>query len=236
MTIHITVEQLETVILEECVPVLEKLKFEPTYWRHQLIMTMACNVVESAHAVVLLAKHKKGHDANLIARKVLEGMVDVKMLADSPDYVDCMRLEDAKYWLKQIEEGVAGNPYTAPLGRIDDVQEVIAEHQKQIAELKSKGARKISVLDKFKQVGLEDEYQTVFRNLSGAVHGRLDALIQRHVVEKGDSVGVVAFAETSVEEMQAMLLGVRDWVRETTKVTKEFLESDFPQPENEKTI
>lgn len=232
MTVHINAEELEKVILEECVPVLEQLRFEPSYWRHQLIMSMACTVVETAHAVVLLAIHTKGHEANLLARKVLEGMVEVKMLAQCPEYVGTMRLAEASYWLKQLQEGVDGNPYTAALGKIENVEEVIEEHKKLIDELKSQGARSMSAFEKFEQVGLKNEYQTVYRNLSGDVHGRLDALIKRHVVEKGDSVGVVAFTETNIEEMQATLLGVRDWVRETTQVTKVFLESEMPQPES----
>ena len=225
--IHVTVADVETVIVDECATAISKVRFEPTYWPHMIVISMACTVLESAHAAVLLAHHKKGHDAKLHARKVLEGLVDLKLLTTDPSYADTMRLADAEYWLKQLKQGQEGNPYVRSFTTMSNIDNSIQAHQNEVDELKSYGARKMTVRDRFEAAGLQSEYFTVFSNLSGHSHSRLDTLIQRHVVEDGEGVGIVAFEETTVEEMQAVLLGLRDWVRSATSITMKYLSSEM---------
>lgn len=225
--IHVTVAEVEAVITDECANEISKVRFEPSYWRHLLVISMVCTVLESEHAAVLLAHHKKGHDSKLHARKVLEGLADLKLLTSDSGYVDVMRLADAEYWLKQLKQGREGNPYVQKLGSMSDIKNVIQNYQQEVDELKSNGARQKTVRDRFEAAGLLNEYLTVYSNLSGHSHSRLDTLIQRHVVEDGKGVKIVAFEETEVEDMQAVLLGLRDWVRAATTITKEFMAKEM---------
>ncbi len=161
--------------------------------------TLCLTVVEQFAAVLLLMERGLASHAPIIIRSMLEGLADLRNVVKDPGHLDVIRLTDAKSNVRMFEEyaQVDGMSQDA----IDTLNRWKAKAQPIVDELTAKGIKLATQLDKFKNVGMQENYVS-YRVLCSFTHNQLTTLIARHA---GDKFELASHREPPDQTTDSML-------------------------------
>jgi hypothetical protein len=111
-----------------------------------------------------------------------------------------MTARHIKEWLRVLKEAKKGkNPYLALIAALPDLDTLIADQEKELRELKSKGKGSLDVVERFELAGMVDEYRSLYNFLSCDSHSNIRALISRHIKVGRNDFEVVYYKDEPIE-------------------------------------
>lgn len=142
-----------------------------------IAMALCLTIQELFASVILLTDNGLASHAPSHVRTMLEGLADLRNIANDATYIEQMRFDDARTNLKLFERysAVPGMPQEA----VDRLKEWSGKAQPVFDAGKAKGYKKLRIEDKLKMAGLEQEYVS-YSFLCGFAHNQLTALVARH--------------------------------------------------------
>jgi hypothetical protein len=144
-------------------------------------------IIELAGSVILLRQNSRIAGVSLIMRTALDAYVDFKNLLQAPDYWMNLDAADSGEWSKILQAASApGNQYLAGF-RTDPAFPDYRKHmKKKNKEAKAANATKLGAEERFKRVGMQNDYVGLYTTLSSDVHNNTSHLKYRHTRLKGD--------------------------------------------------
>lgn len=150
-----------------------------------LVLGLYASLVEYVNCALTLAGKKISAGDDVIFRSFLEGFVDLKNLLNVENYNLHLQLEHDMNWDRVLKAAADGNPFFETIALSADRVDRHAEHNENIHNLRRAGITKLTVKEKFKLAGLEQEYGSIYAFSSREAHNGLGALMRRHFVEDG---------------------------------------------------
>jgi len=158
--------------------------------RERYLLAYFCTAIELTGACTVLAQTTESIGIPILARSVLEALVDFKCLVTDPGYVECIEAAHDREWSKVFEEATsAGGAYLGQLGAHALVQREHAAIIEREARRKEIGIRKLTAKERFEHAGVPELYYSVYNFFCAEAHNDARALISRHIKE--DEAGVV---------------------------------------------
>ncbi len=221
-------EEIEKKIFTETIPLMEKVKFDSSNWWDLAPVLLSCAILESIDSVCLLGRSGKKLQAEIILRSALEQYVALLLVCKSSFWIDGMLLREQLDWRKTFERSKAGNKYFAGFGEKFDIDELISQHDVEIARLKSAGAKWGKPRDRFSAAGHLDAYEGLYHKLSDSVHSNLISLKGRYLdVQTGALVVSLDFSRTQ-ESLDAVEGSARELLDHLESVIRSrFLAGDW---------
>jgi hypothetical protein len=164
------------------------------------------SLLELAGCMIQLIEHNGRTGAPSVFRAFLEAAVELRNLIRNDGYIDHMHASYFDQWVKVLQEARKGtNPYLASIGTLPDLNDQIADQEKQIGELKALGKRPLKIFERFERADMGKEYRSLYNFLSCDLHSNIRALISRHV-ERGDKdFKLVFYKDAPIETYLPML-------------------------------
>ena len=121
---------------DEAVACAGTLTFNLGNEQHRLIACLFATEIELAGAYYTLASHQNWAGTSPVLRAMLETHVHLRNIAESAVYARHMEAAHRTEWAKLlISARDFGNPYLEEIAGHPDLNELLAEHERRIAEL-----------------------------------------------------------------------------------------------------
>jgi hypothetical protein len=157
-------------------------------------------LLELTGCMIQLIEHNGRTGVPSLFRTFLEAAVELRNLARDPGYIEHMTARHIKEWLCVLKEAKKGkNPYLALIAALPDLDTLIADQEKELRELKSKGKGSLDVVERFELAGMVDEYRSLYNFLSCDSHSNIRALISRHIKVGRNDFEVVYYKDEPIE-------------------------------------
>ncbi|MCB5198690.1 DUF5677 domain-containing protein [Loktanella sp. TSTF-M6] len=206
--------------IEEAFDLLESFSLD---WENPMIqMCVGCyaTCVELAQTIDFLSAEEKFFDAKILLRAMLEHYVELDNLSSNPTYLHKVHYKHAIDTLKILKASETDNPYFEKFSqriRVEDETAIWEERKSMIASL---GGKKQTRFDDFSAAGMEDEYKSVYANLSKLTHPTFGGIIERHLEydEKDHKVKFFVLKEATPETKELVYSTTSDILEKATKV------------------
>lgn len=183
---------------------LEQIKFEKRSSLHRTIVSLYATIMEQTQDAITLQQAGKHATLDIILRSTLEAFVDLVNLCRDDTYLGHMQASFHEQWIKLAEQGVAaGNPFLKDFHNDPKAAAQLDEHKADLAALSD--TPPLSVYERFRRVGMEDAYRSVYNSLCNETHNNIRALVSRHLRVEGNNLEVVVFDEPGAESLASSL-------------------------------
>lgn len=184
-----TAEDLWRDTFDVSLRLVEDLKFDGNNEVHRYFMALYATILEQNCSAIALRAAGSYAGIKQILRSNLEAYVDLCNLLRDSRYIDNLKFEYHRQWIKLAKAGIQGdNDFLASFRDNQDVRDLLDRHGENLRALRKKGVKKKMIEQKFEDAGLMDVYRSVYNSLSAEGHNDLRALVSRHFfkVEGGD--------------------------------------------------
>ncbi len=162
-------------------------------------------IVEYSQALFLAARDERSAvSLPILVRTLLEAHVDLIILAQDQLHwknMLCTFLSQRQRALR----AAAANPYLASVAASTDYDAKLAEVEAGLQELRNDGHGAMSVRDRFKAAGLENEHGSIYWSLCQESHNNVSALEDRHIEHEDQTFRVVFFQRSSPARKSRLL-------------------------------
>jgi hypothetical protein len=141
--------------------------------------TFLLTIAEQFAAMVHLVEGKFSTHAPILVRSMLDELADLRNLVDDPNYLDQLKLEDARSNVLMVEDFAANPDISSDPSTRERLAEWRQKYQPICDTLKSQGLKPQRATEKFLRAKVSSLYVS-FRLLSSYTHGQLTNLIARH--------------------------------------------------------
>ena len=177
------------------------LTFDKSHPWHRNLIALYGSLIELSRALLVLLNERGMIGIPSIFRTFLETYVEFHNLLKDKTYGYYMEAQYNDQWLRLLKEAVKGsNPYLKSIYELPDLQQQIANMEKELSNLKSKGYSPLKVRERFEKAGILNEYYSMYNMLSTDTHGNIRALIKRHIEIKGADFDIVFYKDEPIEE------------------------------------
>lgn len=204
------------------------LNFDRKNKLHLYMVCLYCTIVELSDSLICLAKSGKGVGIPILNRTLLEAYVDLKNLEQNPEYCYNMDASYIQEWLRATKEaGTLENPYLKGMADLEDFDDQIAEWQNELEQLCQDGHQVLKQLEKFRNVGMEKEYRSIYNFLCSESHNNIRSLQGRHIQisEDSDDFKVVAFTKFENADDDKHLMVCQEFLKRASKAIHSTLET-----------
>lgn len=160
--------------------VADDLSFDKQHPWHRNLVALYGTQIELCGALLIVDKNRAGIAVRCLFRNLLEAFVELKNLASDRQYGNNMEAAHLKEWNKWLKSARDGNPYLSSIGELPDLADQIASNQEKLATYNTQGFKPLNVFQRFEMAGMENEYRSIYSQMSSDVHGNIRALIDRH--------------------------------------------------------
>ena len=178
-----------------CLEVAGRLIFEKRYPLHRNLIALYGTMLELSGAMIVAERNNTGIAIRALFRPFLETFVEITNLAADPAYGENMEIAHLTEWNKSLRSARDGNPFLATVGQLPDLDEQIERNAARVKELEDNGVKKLTVFERFQRARMENEYRSIYNQLSADAHANVRALVDRHfeLNEAGDDFEVVIY-------------------------------------------
>ena len=204
-------------IHDESAELSTQLTFNKNNNRERNLVCLYGSLLELTGGLVKVIETKMGTTIPCVFRPLLEGYVDFRNLHADAAYIDNMHLAYHLGWLKVLEEARKGsNPFLESIAGNADVEERIASEKQAADELRAKGTKYLSILDRMKLAGMEDDYRSRYNFLCADTHNDVRALIGRHVQRTGDDFEIVFYKDVNEQKVAPYVISASEFLLDAT--------------------
>lgn len=176
-----TSEELWRHALNLSLRLVKELKFDGSNEVHRYFMALYATILEQNRSAIALRAARSYAGIEQILRSCLEAYVDLSNLLRDNRYIDNLKFEYHRQWIKLAKAGIKGdNDFLAAFRDNEDAKDLLNRHSESLSALRKKGVSKKTIEEKFKDADLEEVYKSVYNSLSAEGHNDLRALISRH--------------------------------------------------------
>lgn len=177
-----------------------KLTFDKSHSWHRNLVALYGSLIELSGSLLILLNEGGKIGVPSVFRTFLETYVEFYNLLKDKKYGYHMEAQYKDQWLKLLKEAAKRtNPFLKSISERPSLPQEIAEIEKELDEIKSKGYKPLLVKDRFDRAGMLNEYYSVYNMLSADTHGNIRALISRHVEMKDTDFEMVLYKDEPVE-------------------------------------
>lgn len=176
---------------------LALIRFDINNKQHLYMVCLYARIVELSCSIIFLANLKQSVGIPILGRTLLEAYVDLKNLEKNPEYFFTLDAHHLKEWLRVMEEGKdLENPFLEGMADLEGFDVQFREWEAELTQLKVDGPP-LSRRQKFKNVGMEAEYCSVYNFWCSDSHNDIRSLQKRHIQQREDNgcLKVVVFTE-----------------------------------------
>lgn len=220
-----------------CTELARDFHFDKTHKWCMNIVTLYGSILELAHAIHLQISADSPIGVPILLRSQLEAFVDFTNLAADRKYGYHMDAAHLNEWRKVLKEAkTSANPYLKDMSEFKDLDSALADYERQLAELASKGYRPLKQAEKFERSGQAQEYRSFYNFLCCHSHNNMRALMDRHVaiLAEGTDIEVQFFApavltdllqyfDSAVGILVAATIGIHEALESPRKADAELL-------------
>jgi hypothetical protein len=141
---------------------------------------LALTIAELFLGVITLLRSRAPSHAPVLVRSMHEALADLKNLVEDGRYLNQMRFDNAEQALKIFKGFQVDETMQDEVEAQKTLREWCLKEQKTYDELKAAGFKTLSILDRFKKVGMATEYATAYRFLCSFAHSDMNTLVARH--------------------------------------------------------
>ena len=142
--------------------------------------TLCLTIAEQFAATLHLIEGGYSTHAPILVRSMLEGLANLICLVDDPNYLNQIRLENARSNVILFNEYAADPDMQENKDALAILAEWRARDEPVRDELSARGFRKQDVIEKFKKANILQNY-VAYRVFCSFAHNQLTTLIARHV-------------------------------------------------------
>jgi len=176
-TIELT--ELEATIFQG-IDQLGLLGFDKHSYRDQIFVGLSVSILERCHAILVLVREDKVFDAQIILRSAFEYLVEAKNIIQSDDFHWNSQADFLKGMRLKLKAAEAGNPFFASIAAKISVAEELDKLAAKTSEITELGGKNLSFERKCQAVGMQAEYDSIYRSLSNQAHPTYAGIIERH--------------------------------------------------------
>lgn len=151
-------------------------------------------MLEVSRAMRICVATKQSIAVPTLGRQVLDAFVDLLTVLNKKEHIDRMELTDALYWRDGLQQARRGNEYFKSFATDPNLSGWQKSHAEQIDEAARRGVTQANIKDRFKDIGMETIYHSVWKHLSVHSHNNISSLRNRHLTER--TAGVVEFVSS----------------------------------------
>lgn len=161
--------------------------FDRTHALHFGLMSLYGSLIELAGCMLSLMKNRGKLGVPTLFRTFLETYVEFHNLVLDPTYGYIMEANDLKEELKMLKTARdTRSPYLLSIAELPTLAAIIAQKEKELNDLKTKGYEPINVYKRFERAKMVDEYRSIYNLISAEAHSNKRALVSRHAEIKND--------------------------------------------------
>lgn len=177
--------------------VADDFSFDKEHPLHRNLVALYGTQIELSGALIVVELNKAGIAVRGLFRNIMEVFVELNNLAQNPLYGDHMEAAHLHEWNKSLKSARDGNPFLASIGELPDLQDVINSNESKLAAYRERGVRPLNVFERFQRAQIENEYRSIYNQLSSDAHGNIRSLIDRHIEmnEEGNDFEVVVYKD-----------------------------------------
>lgn len=211
---------------EEAKNLLTCLSFDRNNNVHRVVMSLYATIMEQVGEALNLLLSSKHSTIDIILRANFEAYVDLNNLCDNATYLANMQASYHEQWIKLARAGTAGNnPFLAPFAS-PEAQMKLAEHEAALQSLVDGGNPPLSIYDKFRRAGMENEYRSIYNSLCNESHNNIRALTRRHFRLNADgNPTLVIFDHVSDDDLAPSLMSYTGILISSTKRVHDYFET-----------
>lgn len=186
---------------DQAVELAESIIFDKESALHRTTIALYSSIIELSGTCCSLVDNKQGAAIPIVLRALLEALVDLVNILQTPRYGYYLELGYVNEWLKILQEAKRGtNEYLAEIAAAPSLDETIKNFTQEKLKLKAAGYQKLSIEQKFIKAGMEKEYRSLYSNLCAHAHNNLQALMERHFEREQGDLSMVLYKEYSLED------------------------------------
>lgn len=186
---------------DQAVELADKITFDREHALHRTLIALYSSIIELSGTCCSLIDNKQGSAIPIITRAILEAYVDLKNLIDAANYGYYLELSYINEWLVVLHEAKEGkNQYLSQIHQAPNLQESIKRLIAKKEQLNKEGYRKIPIEEKFRRVGMDNEYRAIYSALCAHSHNNMRALIDRHFEFENGDLSLVLYRDYALEE------------------------------------
>jgi hypothetical protein len=158
-----------------------QLKFNKDSLRHQILVGLLISVIERSQAIFVLLEKELLSAVFPILRCIVETDVEVQLLKIRPLHIRTMELNYIRAQSDMITQAFKNNPYTAKIAEKMDLASLAKTFKEKENKIIKNCSKHIEIHQKYREVGMDDFHQTVYRFLCRETHPSYAGIISRHI-------------------------------------------------------
>ncbi|WP_176248501.1 DUF5677 domain-containing protein [Sulfitobacter sp. HGT1] len=217
-------EAVQSLIFETLIPETERIVFHKGKPADFEFVSLYLSMMEMAWGCLAMLDKRLGYHSYPILRQIVETFIEMKVLESDPSYLDNLRFRSARSKKKKFENAKKGNPYFSSLNSIQNLDNEISENESVIDKIEKKWKRRVSVEEKFRLAGMNEEYDGLYRLLSDHTHSNHGALVSRHVKFDAETTSFVAFNHGERSDFMEVTTSLHEYLSAASDlIRKKFL-------------
>lgn len=178
-----------------------ELTFDKSHPWHRNLVALYGSLIELSGSLRILLNERGKIGVPSIFRTFLETYVEFNNLLKDKNYGYHMESQYNDQWLRLLKEASKGtNPYLKPIAARPSLPQEIAEMEKKLVDLKSKGYSPLKIRERFEKAGMSNEYASMYNMVSTDTHGNIRALIKRHIEIKESDFDIVYYKDAPLDD------------------------------------
>ena len=153
----------------------------------QLVVGCYASCVELAQTVDFLVDHEKCYDAQIILRSMLEHFVELRNLELNPAHKNNLHFTHAKNVKFQLQNAATENKFFQNFAQRLELAKETQYWNDKLGDIQELGGENLNIQRRFQIAGMNDEYESVYRNLSQLSHPTYGGIIRRHLNYHSDT-------------------------------------------------
>jgi len=173
----------------------------------------------------IAVKNNMDASINIIARSILESLVDFQNLINIPNYRFQLDLKSLNERFKMLSDYKSNpsNPYLSAFNQMD-IDKELANTKKMIDDIKKKGIKATHIAVKFDDAKAKDIYSTIYHYFCQDTHGDINNLKAKHLIFMDSQVYINFPASNAIDDYYPLLdMNIRLLVSTAKDINNEFI-------------
>jgi len=189
---------IENVNINELAELLDSISLELNHIKkfkiekNMFLLLKFFAIISLASDTVKCLQTKAFYSIDIITRALLETLADFSNLLKDPGYAIHLEYSDKMNWHKMLKERKdnPSNEYLESFSAID-IDEEIRKSSAHLQNLQQKGAKELSIYQRFELANALDIYRTVYCYLCKTAHGDISSLFNEYLSFNDNGIGFV---------------------------------------------
>ncbi len=186
---------------DQCLDLTRRLTFDKSFNADGIVVSLYGSLIELTGSLITLIESEKTAGVSSVFRTFLEAYVDFVIILNDRSYQNHYYAAYHKKWVALLQASKKGNRFLDSVAKMENLDQMIASHESELAKLKKMGFSPLPVFQRFNMAGMKDEYQSIYRFESGGVHNDLTTLLKRHFERGEDEYSLAIYKPISSDDV-----------------------------------